>query len=191
MEKITLVNAYSSIFRALQIATLGRLKIAFIATKDLERQLWVLPDIIDLARYELLFNTTLKNAELRSGSVTNDLSEAHIIVELHATTWESIWGRVPDDKALFPLYEEIQRGYKRKIVKLGFKNSSCMALLKTAYSKLDLAPSEISKVLRVAETIAILAEHDTIFVEDIAEAIQYRSIYIPSEDAYVVYQPKD
>lgn len=55
-------------------------------------------------------------------------------------------------------------------------NSSCLNLLKSAIEKLKLGLCDCHKILAVAKTIAGLGKSEKIFVEHIAEAIQYRSI---------------
>lgn len=51
----------------------------------------------------------------------------------------------------------------------------CLSLLKTAAEKLDLGINDTIQIISVAQTIANLAGNDTIKVEHLAEAIQYKS----------------
>ena len=54
--------------------------------------------------------------------------------------------------------------------------SDVIALLKSAMQELNLSARSYTKVLKIARTIADLAQQDTLQPEHVAEAIQYRSL---------------
>ena len=64
----------------------------------------------------------------------------------------------------------------RKLHELANLSPEAEALLKAAFDSMGLTGRSYDKILKVALTIADMAESDVILPEHIAEAIQYRSL---------------
>ena len=64
----------------------------------------------------------------------------------------------------------------RDLARLCIMNSEAATLLKTALTELRLSGRAYDNILRVARTIADLAESKIIHADHLAEAIQYRSL---------------
>ena len=55
-------------------------------------------------------------------------------------------------------------------------NEQCKAMLERCFEQLDLSARAYDKILRVARTIADLDKSETIELQHITEAVQYRSL---------------
>ena len=55
-------------------------------------------------------------------------------------------------------------------------DSGCQNLIRNAMDKLNLSARAYDRILKVARTIADLAGRESIALEHLAEAIQYRSL---------------
>jgi magnesium chelatase family protein len=64
----------------------------------------------------------------------------------------------------------------RQVQEICALDTACGLLLKTAMTKLQLSARAYDRILKVSRTIADLANSETIKIEHLAEAIQYRSL---------------
>ena len=98
-------------------------------------------------------------------------------------TSEEVTERVVAARAIqdsrFGKYEEINSNAQmpsRMVREICELDKACTTLLKTAMEKLQLSARAYDRILKVARTCADLSNDDTIKVEHLAEAIQYRSL---------------
>jgi magnesium chelatase family protein len=118
------------------------------------------------------------------------LDRVDVQVEVPAVS-PDILAHAPDGEASAQVAERVARARQRQLDRQGCVNAvldgagldslampeeAAMAFLKTASARLGWSGRGFHRVLRLARTIADLAESDTIGVVHVAEAIQYRRV---------------
>lgn len=118
------------------------------------------------------------------------LDRVDVQVEVPAVS-PDILAQAPDGEASAQVAERVARARQRQLDRQGCVNAvldgagldslampeeAAMAFLKTASARLGWSGRGFHRVLRLARTIADLAESDTIGLVHVAEAIQYRRV---------------
>ena len=111
---------------------------------------------------------TLRFCEIQSEAQSE--SSAAILARVERARQRAI-DRFMQGKTNAPANARVSAKLLRDLAKL---DAPCQALLANAVEKLGLSVRALSKILRVARTIADLAERESIGVEDVSESIGYR-----------------
>lgn len=161
------VSIASNISRAMEIAHYGNLKVGIIYDADCE-----------VSRMNSMNALSINEFYKNDVQFSDNTNEIDILVELpqlsydeyftrHGESWDDIKKRVA----------EVKEKYNEKHI-LKFADTSSMALLKTACTRLQLSQIDLKKIFEIANCIAILSNSSDIKGYHTAEAIQYRSGFI-------------
>lgn len=103
------------------------------------------------------------------------VSDGDLIVEVVRVQFDYLMSQRKFE-TLEEINERIQAAKARPEVTRVEKLDVCMSLLRTAYERLNLCTNDMQVIFKVAATIARMALCESIHIEHIAEAIQYRAI---------------
>lgn len=162
IKDIKIFAGNENIMRAYEICMAGNFKMKLINSQD-----------EDSALSKIQFQ---KLSEYLAPAVTENTNEAEILVEVVKPDITAILNSRRQETK-----EEVDARAKAVLDLTNFPErmqESSAALLKTAYNKLDFMPYEVKIIVQVAIIIALLDNHkaETVDVNHIAEAIQYRSL---------------
>jgi hypothetical protein len=161
-HKISINGIYYNVSRVVEISKVGNHSISFVYLKDTDNEHKVKESDIKLISEYFNVKPCI-NGDLLCEIVRPDWSCIELAIFRDHETLSEIDSRI-----------ETAKKYKRPDIKT--MSTACYSLLGTAYDRLNLSVSDIDIIRNISATIAQMGYSDTIRLEHIAEAIQYRSI---------------
>jgi len=161
--QISFIGLHVNISRVFEIASVGSHSITFAYFSDKEdKERSVNPvDIALLCEYYGI----------------NPVKNGDLIAEITRPNWDMVKSAMTRNyETLADIQERITTAKKFKRPDFNTVSEGSMALLGTAYDRLNFCLKDVELIKDISRTIAQMAYSDTIKVEHIAEAIQYRAL---------------
>jgi hypothetical protein len=161
--EISIIGLYANISRVFEIATVGNFTMSFCYYSDKEDvERTVNPrDIKMIADYYGI----------------NPVTEGDLLVEVTRPSFDDIQASmIRNFETMEDLNARIAKAKETIEPAISTLNEVCLSLLASAYERLNISVYHVPMIFKIAQTIARMAQSETIRVEHIAEAIQYRAL---------------